>query len=118
MKNKLFNKAIQWARRKGFKNIKANTDDYETPKTFTKPNKEVQIVPDLSGELRGKKYYVEIAVKEVDRQQQMVSKWKLLSTLASRKGGKLYLLAARGHKAFAQKIVDQYSLKNATVVSI
>ena len=65
----------------------------------------------------GAKSYIEIALKTDDKKA-MISKWKLLGTLAARKGGKLYLLAARGHKSFAEKIVQNHNLTNTTVVSI
>jgi len=41
----------------------------------------------------------------------------LLSLLAERKGGKLYLFAPHGNKTFTQKIMDKYKIK-AKFVSI
>ena len=65
----------------------------------------------------GTKSYIEIALK-TDDMRATISKWKLFGTLAAQKGGKLYLLAARGHKSFAERIVQQHNLTNVTVVSI
>ncbi|MEM9917311.1 MAG: hypothetical protein AAF990_04405 [Bacteroidota bacterium] len=111
----LFEKVILWSKRKGFNNIKANTEGYETPSALKKPDGEVYI-PDLTGNQLGGKSYIEIALKE-ENSIDLVSKWKLYSTLAARKDGKLYLLAPKGHKAFTDKLVEKYNI-SATVVSI
>ena len=117
MKERLRQKAVEWAERKGFKTIKAQLEDYEAPKGFSNSGSDEPIAPDVTGFLRGRKSYIDIAVKEEDPQI-LVSRWKLFGTLAARKGGKLYLLAARGHKAFAERIVKDYGLTHTTVVSI
>jgi len=117
MKDKIFQKAINWTQRKGFNEIKANTTDFDTPAAFNRQNGVDPVIPDITGELHGAKSYIEIVLKEED-QQFLISKWKLFSTMASRKGGKLYLLAAKGQKTFANKIVQEYGLHNAKVVSI
>ena len=46
---KLFEKAIDWAKKKGFSNIKANTEDYETPVKFARDGEEDQpFIPDIT----------------------------------------------------------------------
>ncbi|MFK8004774.1 MAG: hypothetical protein AB8H03_00320 [Saprospiraceae bacterium] len=117
MKDKLYSKAVQWAEKKGFKKIRAKIDDYENPQSFYKPSTDKTVIPDATGVKMGTKSYFEIALK-TDNKKAMVSKWKLFGTLAARKGGKLYLLAARGHKSFAERIVQKHNLTNAQVVSI
>ena len=117
MKDQLYSKAVQWAERKGFKKIKANVDEYENPQSFYKPSTDKTVIPDVTGMKMGTKSYIEIALK-TDNKKAMISKWKLLGTLAARKGGKLYLLAARGHKSFAERIVQKHNLTNTQVVSI
>ncbi|MEM6967568.1 MAG: hypothetical protein AAF573_22580 [Bacteroidota bacterium] len=117
MKEKLLEKAISWAKRKGFKKLRANTEEFETPRSFSQPGNDEIITPDVTGFKMGNKSFIEIALKGSDKQS-IVSKWKLFSTLAARKGGKLYLLVVRGHKSFAERIVKEYQLSNATVVSL
>ena len=116
-KNKYFERAITWAKRKGLSGIKANHEDYETPTRFTKPGEEAPYVPDLTAKKLGKKFYIEIALK-TDNVRRRVTKWKLMSTLAHLKGGKLYLLAPHGHKAFVQRQLNKYNLKNTLLVSL
>ncbi|MEO0875791.1 MAG: hypothetical protein AAFY48_14440 [Bacteroidota bacterium] len=41
-----------------------------------------------------------------------------MSTLASMKGGKLYLLAPRGHKAYVERLRDEHQLPNTEVVAL
>lgn len=117
MKEKLFSKAIDWVNKKGFKEVKANTESYEAPVAFTKPNEDSKIIPDITGKMHGNKSYIEIVSKDEDIQS-LITKWKLLGSVALRKGGKLYLLAGKGYKTYADNIVKDYHLQNAKVVSI
>ena len=52
---------------------------------------------------------------KTDNTERRISKWKLLGTLAKMKGGKLFLLAPKGHKSFTETIVKNHHL-NAQVV--
>ena len=108
------NKAILWAEKQGFTTIKANLEDYEMPTQYTKPGEEEPFIPDVTGMQMDRKIYVEIATK-ADNIRRKVSKWKLLSTLAGMKGGKLFLLAPRGHKTFAEEMVKKHHL-NAKII--
>lgn len=116
MEQEFFEKAIHWAEKQGFTNIKANYDDYESPVQFNKPGEDQPYIPDITGVKTGGKSYVEIAIKSDDMSRK-VSKWKLLSTLAAMKGGKFFLLAPRGHKAFTEGIVERHNL-DAKIISI
>lgn len=116
--SQLYEKAISWAKSHGFSQIKANTDseDYEQPAKFTKTGDPEPFIPDLTGLRLGGKSYIEIAMKTEDTKRQL-SKWKLLSSLAAVKSGKLFLLAPKGHKAFVEKTIKQNNI-NAMVASI
>ena len=116
MTESYFEKAIDWAKKRGFSNIKANMEEYEKPAQFSKPGEEAPYIPDITGLRTGGKSYIEIAVK-TENMNRKVSKWKLLSTLAARKGGTLFLLAPRGHKRFAEDIVKDHHL-NAVISAL
>ncbi len=117
MEQEYFEKALDWVKKRGFSNIKANHEDYETPAHYSRQgDSEDQIIPDISGLKTGGKSYIEIATK-TDMVHDKVSKWKLLSLMAARKGGKLYLLTPRGHKRFAEELVKDYNV-NAEIKSI
>jgi hypothetical protein len=109
-------KAITWAEKKGYKKVKANCEEYETPKSYTLVANEDTFIPDVTAARRGIRSYFEIALKTDDIQRR-ISKWKLMSQLAARNGGKLFLLAPRGHKAFAESVASQYRL-NVEVVTL
>lgn len=116
MQDQYFEKALDWVKKRGFSNIKANHEEYETPGQFNRPGEDDPVIPDITGLKTGGKSYIEIATKTEDINRK-VSKWKLLSTLAARKGGKLFLLTPRGHKRFAEELVKDHNL-NAEVKSI
>ena len=112
--NRFIKKAVQWAENHGFKNLKANLEGYETPTQFTSQESDKALIPDITGVQLGGKSYIEVATK-TENINRSISKWKLLSTLADMKGGKLFLLAPKGHKHFTEQIVKERHL-NADVV--
>lgn len=116
LETEFFDKAIAWVQRQGLTNIKANHADFEIPSQFNRPGEDMPVIPDITGYRTGYKNYIEIAEK-TDEVQRKVSRWKLLSTMAAMKGGKLYLLAPRGHKAFTEDIVTRYNI-SANIISI
>ncbi|GAB5554852.1 MAG: hypothetical protein Sapg2KO_44430 [Saprospiraceae bacterium] len=115
-KQEIIKNAITWAQKKGFKAIKANHPEFEIPVQYTNPNEEETYTPDITGKKLGCKSYIEIAMK-TDNVQRRVTKWKLLSKLSAIKGGKLFLLAPSGHKAFTERVLKQHNLM-AQVISL
>jgi hypothetical protein len=112
----LYQKAIHWAKTKGYSAIKANVEGFEAPTSFRKKDNDDTFTPDITAKKLGTKNYIEISVKSEEVKRD-ISKWKLLSSLAAARGGKLFLLAPRGHKAYTEKIVTENNLA-AQVVSI
>jgi hypothetical protein len=94
----------------GYKKIKANVEDYEIPAKLSQQSGQKTFIPDITGRLNGRKSYFELAVK-TDKRRQVVTKWKLLANLAKFKGGKLFLIAPRGHYAFAKRLLDDYPIE-------
>jgi len=109
----LIEKAAAWAKSQGFDQIKANSEGYETPTQYTMKDQDKTYTPDLTGIFLGRKNYVEVITKNMDKEF-LVSKYKLLSTLAKVKNGQFILLAPTGHKSFADKMVEDHQL-NAKV---
>lgn len=110
-------KAIDWVNLKSVSTLKARAEGYDDPKVFTNRNTQDIVQADISFvSSGGAKNYTDIALKDEDPQR-LVTKWKLLSVMASIKRGKLYLLAPKGHKMFTQRLVDQYNI-NAIVHSL
>ena len=102
--------AIKWASKKPVVTLKAQHEGYDPPQVFTNKETNHEVQADISFVVHGgAKHYSDVALKTED-QQALVTRWKLLSTMAAIKRGKLHLLAPRGHKSFAQGLVDQYNI--------
>ncbi len=113
---KLYNIAISWIKRRGFQKVRAKVDGFNDPKTFHRKRDDESFTPDLSALHYGNRSYFEIALKSEPRQR-LISKWTLLSELAAKKGGDLFLFAPHGHKSFAERIVENHDI-NACIVKI
>ena len=107
-------RAINWVKRKGYSQIKANHDGFEEPTNFLKSKGKKPFIPDITAKKSGRKSYFEVATKS-DNFSRKISKWNLLSTLAQMKGGHFYLLAPKGHKAFVERMMKKYNL-NAKLI--
>lgn len=116
-KETYYQKAINWATKRGWSNIKANQEGYEQPTQFNRSKDDETFVPDITGRRRTNKHYAEIALK-TDTKRRVITKWKLLSTLAGMKGGKLFLLAPHGHRAFVDRILKRHQLTNVKLVTL
>jgi hypothetical protein len=116
-KQSYFDKAIEWVSKKSKNSFKAKVNGYEAPKVFKNKNTGEEIQADFSFHTQGStKSYTEIALKS-DSPQKLVTRWKLLSLMASMKQGKLFLLAPKGHKMFTEKLVNKYKI-NAIIHSL
>ncbi|MCO6492191.1 MAG: hypothetical protein J5I98_27485 [Phaeodactylibacter sp.] len=117
--SRLYEKAIEWVKRKGYSKVKANIDDFERPSSFMQPgddDDDAALTPDITAVMRGNKCYFEIAVKSDDKRL-LVTKWKLLDRMAALKEGKFYLFTPHGHRAFANRLIKKHDI-NAVLVSI
>ena len=103
-------KALEWVSKRTVSDLKASFDGYENPSAYTNQSSNEDVRPDISFVKDGKRYHVDIALKS-DEKRQLVSRWKILSVMATMKGGKLYLLAPKGHKMFAQKLVANHQIE-------
>ena len=103
---------------RGYKNIRANVDEYETPSRLSRQTSdgEESFIPDATGIINGRKSYFELALKS-DSKRATVTKWKLLANLAKFKRGKLYLVAPRGHYAFVDRLLKKYPI-SAEIVKL
>ena len=116
-KKAFFDIAFKWISKRSVSSVKAQTKDYEQPKVFRNKNTGDEIQPDFSFITNGgSKSFSDIALKS-DSPQKLVTRWKLLSLMASMNKGRLHLLSPRGHKMFTQKLVDKYKI-NALIHSI
>ncbi|HMQ06700.1 MAG TPA: hypothetical protein PKC30_05325 [Saprospiraceae bacterium] len=116
-KQMYFDVALEWVEKRASDQIRVDKEGFEPPRSFVNKNTQEQIAPDITYKTsNGSKHYTDIALKS-ENPQKLVTKWKLLSTMAQMKNGKLHLLAPRGHKSFATELVNTYNI-DAIVHSI
>ncbi|MAY83372.1 MAG: hypothetical protein CMP59_04485 [Flavobacteriales bacterium] len=105
----LLEKAVQMVESRGFNQIRTQLDGYDQPQPFSQKKEDITYVPDISASNDRGKFYFEIAQKTEDVEH-LVSKWKLLATVASMKNGGLNILVPYGHNRFTQDILDNYNI--------
>ncbi|MEI7586130.1 hypothetical protein [Runella sp.] len=107
---------VKWLKKRGFEEIRANVEGYETPIGYALQSDEEKYIPDVTGRLFSENSYFEVVLK-TDKVSRTISKLRLLSTLAAAKGGKLFLMTPRGHFNFAKDIALQHQI-HAEVIKI
>ncbi len=112
----LLDSVVTHLENRGFENIKADHPDYESPTKFIQKNANSELVPDLTARRNGSKYYFEIAQK-TDNKEELVSKWKLLATMAHIKNSQFKVFVPHGSMQFTRRILKQNNI-DAGVVSI
>lgn len=106
----LLESAIEKIEKLGYKNVKvAALEEYETPQGFSRAKDDESFVPDITATMRGRKAYFDIALK-TEKNRRLVTKWRLMDTIARMKNRKFTLLIPRGSYRFAADIVKQYSI--------
>lgn len=110
-------KAVDFATQRGYENIRAQyLEDFEDPISMERKQDGATFVPDVTAYKHGKKCYFEIAMKGGDVTE-TVSKWRLLETLASMRGSKLFLFVPRGNFRFTNELVTTYNI-NAEIIKL
>ena len=59
----LLEQSVQHLQQKGFENIKADLDGYETPKSYRRKGSDLVITPDITAQRDGRKHFFEVSVK-------------------------------------------------------
>jgi hypothetical protein len=107
---------IRLIERRGYENVLASIEPYESPKLIESKSGGTGYVPDITAEKWGAKGYFEIANKD-DAPQAIADKWLLLELLAKMKSGTFQIFAPRGTMNYTQRIVDDFNIQ-AEVVKI
>ncbi len=102
---------ISYLENKGFDNIKADVEGYETPKSYLKKGRgdDVSITPDIVAEKAGRKHYFEIGLKS-EEPTLLKSKWRFLDVLTRMKDDRFKIITRRGHYKFTQDMLDDLNL--------
>lgn len=101
--------SLTYLENRGFKNIKANVEGYESPKSYIKVGSDVSITPNIVAERAGLKHYFEISLKS-EEPTLLKSKWKFLETVSKMKDHRFNIITRKGHFKFTKDMLDDLNL--------
>lgn len=101
---------VAYLEKKGFENIKADLDGYETPKSYHKKGSDVSITPDIVAERAGIKHYFEVSLKS-EKPNLLKSKWRFLEVLTRMKNHRFKIVTRRGHYKFTHEMLKDLNLE-------
>lgn len=106
--------SINYLKHKGFENIKADVEGYETPKSYLKKDSDVTITPDIIAERAGIKHYFEISLKS-EEPHLLKSKWRFLDVLTRMKNHRFKIITRRGHYKFTEEMLSDLNLDKTLI---
>lgn len=106
--------SLAYLEKKGFENIKADLNGYETPKSYHKKGSEVVITPDIVAERGGIKHYFEISLKSAEPIF-LKSKWQFLDTLTRMRNQRFKIITRRGHYKFTDEMLKELNLEKTLI---
>ncbi len=106
----LIKESVIYLEKKGFENIRADIDGYETPKSYHKKGSDITITPDIVAERAGIKHYFEVSLKS-QTPTLLKSKWRFLDVLTRMRNERFRIITRRGHYKFTQDMLDDLNLK-------
>ncbi|HMB61795.1 MAG TPA: hypothetical protein VKN36_01895 [Eudoraea sp.] len=110
-------KSINHLEARGFRDIKADLEGYEAPKSFVKKSNGVSVTPDIVAKKDGRKYFFDISLKS-DNPRLLKSKWLFLDTLSRLKSNRFRIITTRGHYKFTDTMLEDINLTNKTPIRI
>ena len=94
----------------GHEQIKADTTEWESPAKMVNTSSGVEFTPDITARMHGAKVYAEIAHKTED-ERKLVTKWRLLETVARMKKGAFKIFVPRGHLKFTRDLLSRHNME-------
>lgn len=113
----ILNDSVDYLEKRGFENIKADTDGYETPKSYLKKGSDISITPDIVAEKEGRTHYFDISLKS-EKPKLLKSKWLFLNTLTAMKSHRFRLITTKGHYKFTNEMLDDINLNDKNLIKI
>lgn len=105
----LLEKAVKHVELRGFNDIRTELNGYDDPNGFSQKEKKNEYIPDITASNKQGKFYFEIAQK-TENVNKLVSKWKLLSTIAEMKNGSFSIMVPYGLNKFTEELIDTYKI--------
>ncbi len=113
----ILKKSVEHLQARGFDNIKADMDGYESPKSYVKKSSGNAVTPDITATKNGIKYFFDISVKS-DKSTLLKSKWLFLDTLSRMKSNRFRIITFRGHYKFTETLLSELNLGNKQPIKI
>ncbi len=114
---KFLEKSITHLKARGFKDIKADLEGYDSPKSYVRKASGNVITPDIVASKNGRKYFFDISLKS-DKPRLLKSKWVFLDTLSRMKSNRFRIITTRGHYKFTDTMLQDINLSNKTPIKI
>lgn len=105
---------VNYLEKKGFENIMADLEGYDTPKSYHKKGSDISITPDIVAERAGIKHYFEVGVKS-GQPNLLKSKWRFLEVLTRTKNHRFRIVTRRGHYKFTNDILQEINLEKVPI---
>ena len=115
--SEILNNSITYLENRGYEDIKADSDGYESPKSYNKKGSDISITPDIVAIKEGQKHFFDISLKS-EKPKLLKSKWLFLNTLSNLKSHKFRLITTRGHYKFTQEMLADINLTNKKLIKI
>jgi len=113
-KSALIEEAIAQLVESGHHHIKADTPEWESPSRMVNRNSGLEFTPDITAQIHGAKVYAEVAQRTED-ERKLVTKWRLLETIAKMKQGNFKVFVPRGHLKFTRDLLTRYDMQPEVV---
>lgn len=108
---------IDYLENRGFENLKADIDGYDTPKSYVKKGSAIAVTPDIVATKEGRKYIFDISLKS-QKPRLLKSKWLFLNALSTLKAHRFKLITTRGHIQFSKDMLEDINLSNKKLIRI
>tara|TARA_R110002073_G_scaffold161723_4_gene317381 strand:+ start:3409 stop:3783 length:375 start_codon:yes stop_codon:yes gene_type:complete len=109
--------SITYLQNLGYKNIKADMEGFETPKSYFKKGSNVSITPDIVAEKEGRKHIFDISLK-TPRTNLLKSKWLFLDAFSILKSHSFKLITTRGHYKFTNEMLNDINLTDKKLIKL
>jgi len=106
--------AISYLQDRGFENIKADVDGFDTPKSYIRKGSEMSITPDIVAERDGEKHIFEISLKS-KKPRLLKSKWLFLDVLSQMKKFRFRIVTTRGHYKFTNETLSEINMEKKLI---
>ncbi len=113
----ILNNSINYLEQLGFEDIKADTEGYETPKSYSKMNSDIIVTPDIVAQKEGRQHIFELSLKS-EEPQLLKSKWLFLNTLSNLKSYRFRIITTRGHIKFTNDMLTDINLEQPKLIKI